>query len=165
MVKKEGCPTKDKSEKAGKKQIECEGRKKLYCKLFIFESACYHDSNRYGESCAVQRRSRMVYVENELIGRRLERIRKRMGYELSDMAEILGVSTGQYRKIERGIYGLDVKKILILYSKLQIDPLYLLTGNRRKDSAYVPYGAQDNNSLVCELLDYCRTKLTEDTEE
>lgn len=107
----------------------------------------------------------MVYVENELIGRRLERIRKRMGYGLADMAEILDVSSGQYRKIERGIYGLDVKKILILYSKLQIDPLYLLTGNRRKDAAYVPYRAQDNNSLVCELLDYCRTKLTEDTED
>lgn len=107
----------------------------------------------------------MVYVENELIGRRLERIRKKMGFEPADMAEILGVSPGQYRKIERGIYALDVKKILILYSQLQIDPLYLLTGNQRKESTYVAYGAPDRNSLVCELLDYCRSKLTEDTEE
>ncbi len=107
----------------------------------------------------------MVYVENELIGRRLERIRKKMGLERAELAEILGVSTGQYRKIERGIYGLDVKKILILYSKLQIDPLYLLTGNRRKENSYISYGETDRNSLVCELLDYCRNKLAEDTEE
>ena len=107
----------------------------------------------------------MVCVENELIGRRLERIRKSIGMSLPDMAELLGVSPGQYRKIERGIYSLDVKKILILYSQLQIDPCYLLTGDRGKQRGYAPYGNVERNSLVCELLDYCRNKLTEDTEE
>lgn len=41
------------------------------------------------------------------------------------------VSVGHYRKIERGVYGLDVEKLVILYEKLDVDPLYLLAGRQK----------------------------------
>jgi len=56
----------------------------------------------------------MVYVENELIGKRLKRIRRDLGMDYPDMADVLEISDGHYRKIERGVYGLDVKKLMLL---------------------------------------------------
>jgi len=106
----------------------------------------------------------MVYVENELIGRRLRKIRKSLGMDYIEMGEMLGISDGHYRKIERGIYGLDVKKLLLMYSRLGVDPLYLLTGNtnRDEDRNLIDYDTEDKNLLVCELLDYCKTKLVDE---
>jgi len=52
----------------------------------------------------------MVYVENEIIGRRLRRIRLDFGYDYFEMGELLEISDGHYRKLERGIYGIDVHK-------------------------------------------------------
>lgn len=72
----------------------------------------------------------MIYVENELIGRRLQNIRKSAGMDFYDMAKLLGVSEGHYRKIERGLYSLDVPKLLVLYEKLDVNPLFLLTGKQ-----------------------------------
>ena len=107
----------------------------------------------------------MVYVENELIGRRLKLIRSELGLDYYDMAEILEVSDGHYRKIERGMYGLDTKKLLLLYSKLKVDPLYILTGNRGMEMQYVAYSQSDRNDLVSELVDYCQKNLVDPTKE
>lgn len=52
----------------------------------------------------------MVYVENEIIGRRLRRIRLDFGYDYFEMGELLEISDGHYRKLERGIYGIECKK-------------------------------------------------------
>lgn len=103
----------------------------------------------------------MVYVENEIIGRRLRRIRLDFGYDYFEMRELLEISDGHYRKLERGIYGIDVKKILLMYTRLGVDPLYLLTGksNREEEDCGITYEPEDKNALVCELLDYCKTKL------
>lgn len=98
----------------------------------------------------------MIYVENELIGKRLVKIRQENKLDFHDMASILGISVGHYRKIERGIYGLDVYKLLRLYEKLDVDPMYLLLGKvdlpdvfeRSKDVV-------DRKKMICELLDYC----------
>ena len=107
----------------------------------------------------------MVYVENELIGRRLKLIRTELGLDYYDMAEVLEVSDGHYRKIERGIYGLDIKKLLLLYTKLKVDPLYVLTGNRKMEVQYVAYSRTDRNDLVGELVDYCRKNLVDPAKE
>lgn len=44
----------------------------------------------------------MVYVENEIIGRRLRRIRLDFGYDYFEMGELLEISDGHYRKLEKG---------------------------------------------------------------
>ena len=106
----------------------------------------------------------MVYVENELIGKRLKRIRRDLGMDYPDMADVLEISDGHYRKIERGVYGLDVKKLMLLYSKLQVDPLYILTGNPSRGLRYRPGNYSDRDTLVCELLDYCKNQLSEKEE-
>ncbi len=108
----------------------------------------------------------MVYVENELIGKRLKQIRRQAGLNYTDMAEVLEISEGHYRKLERGVYGLDVKKILMLYTKMDVDPLYLLLGKRSMDFQYnLEEGKTDRNALVCELLDYCKQQLADTTED
>ena len=65
----------------------------------------------------------MVYVENELIGKRLKRIRRDLGMDYPDMADVLEISDGHYRRIEGGEDGLEVEKLILLYSKLQVDAL------------------------------------------
>ena len=107
----------------------------------------------------------MVYVENELMGKRLRRVRMDLGMNYWDMADILGVSEGHYRKIERGIYGLDAKKLLCLYSRLKIDPLYILTGDRGRPIPYNLSKKISRESIVCELLDYCKKQLVDEEEQ
>ncbi len=103
----------------------------------------------------------MVYVENELIGRRLQDIRESAHMDYYDMAKLLGISEGHYRKIERGIYGLDVPKLMILYDKLDVDPLYLLAGSQKgKQSRDIQW--ESRRQRVCELLEYCRKQISEE---
>ena len=78
----------------------------------------------------------MIYEENEMIGKRLLKIRKVNELDYYDMAAILGISEGHYRKIERGIYGLDIPKLLRLYEKLDVDPMYLLLGKLDLSAAH-----------------------------
>lgn len=106
----------------------------------------------------------MVNVENELIGRRLQDIRESAHMDFYDMAKLLGVSEGHYRKIERGIYGLDVPKLVILYEKLDVDPLYLLAGSQKGKNPGNLSHSEIRRRRVCELLDYCRKQIGEDVE-
>ncbi len=105
----------------------------------------------------------MIYIENELMGRRLGNIRKTLGMHYTDMAELLGVSDGHYRKIERGIYGLDARKLLLLYYKLKVDPLYILTGDPGRKLSNLPLEQQPSrDAMLCELLDYCKQQLSKE---
>ena len=106
----------------------------------------------------------MVNVENELIGRRLQDIRESAHMGFYDMAKLLGVSEGHYRKIEIGIYGLDVPKLVTLYEKLDVDPLYLLAGSQKAKNAGNLSHSEIRRRRVCELLDYCRKQIGEDVE-
>lgn len=106
----------------------------------------------------------MVYVENELIGRRLKKIRENAQIEYYDMAKLLGVSEGHYRKIERGIYGLDVPKLMVLYTKLGVDPLYLLAGGEKEYISLMRKKRTGTREYVCELLEYCKEQICKDTE-
>lgn len=103
----------------------------------------------------------MVYVENELIGKRLKRIRMDLGMDFPEMADLLEISDGHYRKIERGVYGLDVRKLMMLYDRLQVDPLYILTGDQSRCAQYIAGKNKDKDTLVCELLDYCKSQLVD----
>ena len=85
----------------------------------------------------------MVQEQNEIIGRRLQDVRESAHMDFYDMAKLLRVSVGHYRKIERGVYGLDVEKLVILYDS------HLAIRNRR----------------VCELLEYCKQQLSDEGEE
>lgn len=106
----------------------------------------------------------MVYVENELIGKRLQKVRENAHIEYYDMAKLLGVSEGHYRKIERGIYGLDIPKLMTLYTQLGVDPLYLLAGRQELDMSLRRGQKVNTKEHVCELLDYCKKQICKGVE-
>lgn len=56
----------------------------------------------------------------------LYRVRKDKGFNQSELAEALGVSTQQYGKRERGIISIDLDEALVLSKKLDtpIDKLF-----------------------------------------
>ena len=101
----------------------------------------------------------MNFIENELMGKRLRRVRSDLGMTQMDMAEVLEVSEGHYKKLGRGVYGLDVKMLILLYSKLQVDPLFIMTGELGRELSYIPSQKNNRDSLVCELLDYCKVEI------
>lgn len=104
----------------------------------------------------------MVYDENELIGRRLRKVRTSHKLEYCEMARILGISEGHYRKIERGLYPLDVHKLMLLYKKLNVDPLYLLVGKVDLPNVYMTVtGASTEKEMICELLEFCICRIRE----
>lgn len=72
----------------------------------------------------------MFNVENMLVGKRLKTIRREKGITIRRMCDVLKLSEGHYRKIEKGMYGLDVRKLLIIFCELDIDPIFLFTGIR-----------------------------------
>ena len=65
---------------------------------------------------------------NIQIGKRLREARLNMNLEKSEIADVLGVTVEHYRKLEAGITGISVDKVLTLYHKYGIDPTYLITG-------------------------------------
>ena len=103
--------------------------------------------------------------QNEIIGRRLQDVRESAHMDFYDMAKLLRVSVGHYRKIERGVYGLDVEKLVILYEKLDVDPLYLLAGRQKARRESVDSHLAIRNRRVCELLEYCKQQLSDEGEE
>lgn len=109
----------------------------------------------------------MYYIENELVGRRLQRMRMSAGKGCHEMARALGISEGHYRKIERGMYGLDARKMLILQRKMGIDPQYLLTGKNSVEATNraAPVESMERNAYVCELLEYCKEQIEGMSEE
>ena len=107
----------------------------------------------------------MVQEQNEIIGRRLQDVRESAHMDFYDMAKLLRVSVGHYRKIERGVYGLHVEKLVILYEKLDVDPLYLLAGRQKARRESVDSHLAIRNRRVCELLEYCKQQLSDEGEE
>ena len=65
---------------------------------------------------------------NIQIGKRLREARLNMNLEKAEIADVLGVTVEHYRKLEAGITGISVDKVLTLYHKYGIDPTYLITG-------------------------------------
>lgn len=66
-----------------------------------------------------------LYVD---IGKRLRIMRIELDYTQEQMAELLEISSAYYGKVERGIHGLSIEKLVIINRKLDIDINYLLTG-------------------------------------
>ena len=107
----------------------------------------------------------MVQEQNEIIGRRLQDVRESAHMDFYDMAKLLRVSVGHYRMIERGVYGLDVEKLVIIYEMIVVDLLYLLVGRLKARWESVDSHLAIRNRRVCELLEYCKQQLSDEGEE
>ena len=95
---------------------------------------------------------------NQRVGARLRCVREEAGFTARQFAELLGISESHYRRIENGHHVLMPEKIVILHTYLNIDPLFLLTGERRSENnIYAGTGRlRDRRALVMEeLMGYC----------
>lgn len=70
------------------------------------------------------------------MGERLREYRSQLHYTQEQTAELLDMSLAYYGRIERGISGLSLEKILLAYKKLDIDPTYLITGERHREMSF-----------------------------
>lgn len=64
---------------------------------------------------------------NIQIGKRLREARLNMNLEKSEIADVLGVTVEHYRKLEAGVTGISVDKVLTLYHKYGIDVFEVIT--------------------------------------
>lgn len=102
---------------------------------------------------------------NIQIGKRLKEARETNGFTQEKLAEVLDVGVEHYRKLESGMYGLQLEKMLLLYEKYKIDPTYLITGNRKKSFDIDEYLAncsrEERDMFIERILDYMKKMLIE----
>lgn len=65
------------------------------------------------------------------MGDRLREYRNNKGLTQDKVAELLGMSLTYYGRIERGLSGLSLEKLIMVQKELGIDPTYLLTGEKQ----------------------------------
>ncbi len=96
-------------------------------------------------------------------GLRLKQMQNNFGYSSEQMAEILGVSSEQYRKYCMGESRLTSEKIDLLYQHDHIDVHYLVTGEREKKVSFAYLISSmlpdEIKRHIDEVLDYIRTRV------
>lgn len=92
---------------------------------------------------------------NVEIGARLRIIRENLGKSQAEFAEILDVTDDHYRKIENGSTGLTLEKVRVLYEKLNIDPTYLLAGEKMEEFDLDKYLVNCSREQRARLLKRC----------
>lgn len=75
-----------------------------------------------------------LYID---MGKRLRVLRINLNYTQEQMAEILEISPAYYGKVERGLHGLSLDKLVIANKKLDVDINYLLTGDRKGEISVI----------------------------
>lgn len=71
---------------------------------------------------------KLIWSECKSSRKKTREARLNMNLEKSEIADVLGVTVEHYRKLEAGVTGISVDKVLTLYHKYGIDPTYLITG-------------------------------------
>lgn len=96
---------------------------------------------------------------NQQIGERLRQSRQDAGCSAEQTAKLLNVSPSNYRRIEKGIHILTPDKFVTLREAMNIDPLYLLTGEIRENNIPSVASSIDEEQIVLmrELFNYCRS--------
>lgn len=84
--------------------------------------------NKFSKPKHSVKKTNRLYVD---MGKRLRVMRIELNYTQEQMAELLEISSAYYGKVERGIHGLSLEKLVIINKKLDIDINYLLTGVRQ----------------------------------
>ena len=71
---------------------------------------------------------------NKKIGARLKCFREEKGLSVLQVSKILGISEAHYRRIERGEHDMGMQKLYDLNLFFNLDPRYLITGERKGES-------------------------------
>ena len=70
------------------------------------------------------------------MGERLREQRVKSGLTQEKLAGRLGMSLTYYGRIERGLSGLSLEKLIMASKELETDPTYLLTGEERINMSF-----------------------------
>ena len=107
-----------------------------------------------------------LYIE---MGTRIRQARRAHDYTQEQLAEMLGVSTAYYGKIERGVHGISIEKLIVLGEKLDMDLTYVLTGKDKNTIIFnnvlekCPLGKRyDFEQIIKYALNLAREKDNED---
>ena len=95
---------------------------------------------------------------NQQIGSRLKEARLNIDYSVDQMAALFGCTPENYRRIEKGIHVLKPDKLVMLRERLNLDPLYLLTGEIREAGLPTVTHSIDETQfkLIRELFSFCQ---------
>jgi len=100
----------------------------------------------------------MDLFDNEQVGKRLRHLRCIMDISVSDMADSLGVTTGHFRKWERGDHAISLVGLNMLHRQYGMDLNYLITGKVREHdfaNALFEMTPEELFFMMRQLLDNC----------
>ncbi len=96
---------------------------------------------------------------NQQVGQRLKEARLQANLSVDQLAGLFKCTPENYRRLEKGVHILTPDKFVLLHEFLNIDPLYLLTGEvREMNNAVSPQETEEAGfQAVRELFHYCRS--------
>lgn len=102
------------------------------------------------KNCKNESQRRQLYVD---MGERLRQVRHKLNFTQEHIAEVIGVTPAYYGKIERGVHGISVERLIILNQKLDVDLTYILTGK------------SNTTIMLNEIFDECPLRKRYDLEQ
>ena len=91
----------------------------------------------------------MDFFDNEQVGKRLRHLRCIMDISVSEMADSLGVTTGHFRKWERGDHAISLVGLDMLHRLYGMDLNYLITGKvREQDFANASHSESAKSAVI-----------------
>jgi transcriptional regulator with XRE-family HTH domain len=102
----------------------------IYIYSFYGSDLMRVNDHTHKDNLHTRKESNLLYVE---MGKRLRILRIELNYTQEQMSEILGMSPAYYGKVERGVHGLSLQKLLLVNQKLDMDINYLLSGNKKSE--------------------------------
>ena len=100
----------------------------------------------------------MDIFDNAQGGERLRHLRCVMDISTTEMADSLGVTTGHFRKWERGQHAISLEALYILHRQYGMDLNYLITGMAREQdlvSAFFDMTPEEIFFMMHQLLENC----------
>lgn len=100
------------------------------------------------------------------IGERLRAARENLSLSRSEMAESMGLSDEQYKRIESGVSSITVDKLFLLDEKYHMDISYLISGKIKDKFDLERYistcSIGEKNHLLLTVLMYLQKQLIND---
>ncbi len=95
---------------------------------------------------------------NRVLGKRLRTARKMLNISSEEMAEVLDLSAGHYRKLERGEHAISLACLQVLHEEYGMDLNYIITGHAREEDVARDLIMRKPEEVFCymhQLLESC----------
>ncbi len=117
----------------------------------------------------MRQRKEETKIHNIEVGQRLQIARKNGKYSQDQFAEAFGIEVEHYRKLEKGVHGLNLDKIKTLHEKYRVNPTFLVTGMTSgpfdAENFIINCSTEDREKFINFILEYVRRILLKEDEE